>query len=94
MEVVKIRIVYYDFLKLIAAMLVVFYNLNIVDMVYISNTLYIPNINRIVMNLCQISVPLFFMVNGAILLNREVNILAILRKSIKVLIIYFFGQNS
>lgn len=84
------RIVYYDFLKLIAAIMVVFYHLGIIDMAYSQNELYIPNINRIIMNLCQVSVPLFFMVNGAILLNRDMTTKTMIKKSIKMLIIYIF----
>ena len=81
------RIIYYDFLKLVAACMVVFYHLGTISFGIIDDTLYFPNINRIIMNLCQISVPIFFMVNGGLLLNKNIN-KSMIYKSIKLIIIY------
>lgn len=91
---IKKRIIYYDFLKFIASIMVVFYHLGTINYGSINGNVYFPNMNRIIMNLCQVSVPIFFMVNGAILLNRQINKKNILKKSIKAMLIYIIWSKA
>ena len=43
--------------------MVCFYHLGVLDVGIVKNTFYIPNFNKLILNLCAMSVPLFFMVN-------------------------------
>ena len=63
-----------DLVKAIAAFMICFYHLAGLNMGKIINGEYFININRIVTNLCVVSVPVFFMVNGALTLRRELTI--------------------
>lgn len=69
----KSRIVYIDLLKIIAMFLVSFYHIGYyyIDYGFIKNVYYVPNFNRIVMNICAMSVPIFFIVSGALMLNKS-----------------------
>ena len=62
----KRYVFYYDLLKIIAAFMVCFYHLAMLDVGVVTDEFYIPNVNKICLNLCAMSVPLFFMVNGAL----------------------------
>ncbi len=81
------RVWYLDWLKLIAAVLVVFYHLAYYNLDYgfIPGTPYLPNGNRIVMCLAACSVPLFFLVNGALLFRRHRSWKEMLLKAAKIL---------
>lgn len=67
------RVLYLDWLKLIAAWLVVFYHLSYyrLDYVFVPDMAYWPNLNRIVMCFASCSVPIFFLVNGALMFHRH-----------------------
>lgn len=67
------RYVYIDIIKIVAAFFVVFYHysFNSLDYGFIKGTLYRPNINRLIMSFAACSVPLFFMVNGALMFSRK-----------------------
>lgn len=60
------RIIYLDLLKIIARFLVSFYHIGYyyLDYGFIQNTHYIPNLNRIIMNICAMSVPIFLLLVG------------------------------
>lgn len=84
------RILYWDFLKLIAAFLVVFYHFSYYNLDYgfIENIGYTPNINRILMSFAACSVPIFFMVNGTLLFSKHREIKNVYLKALKILILY------
>lgn len=84
----KERIIYYDLIKILSAFMVCFYHLGMLDMGYSNNSIYIPNLNKMIMNFCSMSVPLFFMVNGALLLRKKYSLKEILYKFIKTIFIY------
>ena len=67
------RIQYLDWLKLIAAWLVVFYHLSYyrIDYAYVPGAVYWPNLNRIAMCFASCSVPIFFLVNGTLMFRRH-----------------------
>lgn len=84
------RIVYFDILKIIAAFMVCFYHLNMLDMGYYPGRFYLPNANRMIMNLGAMSVPLFFMVNGALLLRRPHSLSEIFIRFVRLCLMYVF----
>lgn len=67
------RVQYLDWLKLIAAWLVVFYHLSYsrLDYAFVPGETYLPNLNRILMCFASCSVPVFFLVNGALMFHRH-----------------------
>lgn len=54
--------------------------------------LYLPNLNKFLSSFCAVSVPLFFMVNGALILPRHLTLKQLLKKSVKLLLLFFFGK--
>lgn len=82
------RSVNLDLVKAIAAFMICFYHLAGLNMGKIINGEYFININRIVTNLCAVSVPVFFMVNGALTLRRELTIKKYFFRIIKQTFIY------
>ena len=84
------RMISLDILKILAAFMVCFYHLNMLDMGYSPGNLYLPNANRMLMNLCAMSVPLFFMVNGALLLRRPHSVSEILARFVRLCFLYVF----
>lgn len=74
-----------DVMKIVAAFMVTFYHFQRIDYGFVVGQFYIPNLNRLLMNLCVISVPLFFMCNGAILLNKKYKTKEIILKAIKII---------
>lgn len=88
----KKRIYYYDLLKIIASFMVLFYHFCRLDYGTINGNLYIPNLNRLVMNLCSMCVPLFFMVNGALLLRKQYTYKNIFYKICKIAFLIIFWK--
>lgn len=84
------RYISLDIIKLVSAFMIVFYHLdgflNLGSFVTGSYHISVP---QIVMSLCSCSVPLFFMVNGALLLNKEYSTEKIYIKAAKVALIIF-----
>lgn len=68
----KKRILYIDLLKIIAMFLVSFYHIGYyyIDYGFIENSYYIPNLNRITMNICAMSLPIFFTISRGLMLNK------------------------
>lgn len=88
----KKRIIYLDLLKIIAMFLVSFYHIGYyyLDYGFMQNTHYIPNLNRIIMNICAMSVPIFFTVSGALMLNKKYTNKKIITKIINMIILIIF----
>lgn len=76
-----------DIMKIVAAFMVTFYHFQRINYGFISGQFYIPNLNRLLMNLCVVSVPLFFMCNGAFLLNKEYSTKQIFQKAAKIILL-------
>ncbi len=84
------RVVYLDVIKILSAFLVVFYHISFYRLDYgflATDSCYFPNFNRIVMSFSACSVPLFFMVNGALLFSKKRSWQVSLYKAVKLLFI-------
>lgn len=86
----KKQVFYYDLIKIIAAYMVCFYHLGLLDLGSVTTDFYFPNFNRVILNLCAMSVPLFFMVNGALLLRRNYTWKESILRFLKLTILYYF----
>lgn len=86
----KKHVLYYDLIKIVAAFMVCFYHLGLLDVGTVSEAFYVPNINKLILNLCAMSVPLFFMVNGALMLRRPYSIKEIFLRFLKIIFLYYF----
>lgn len=87
----KTKTVYYEWIRLIACFFVIFNHLK--GYVLFINASGIKQIFYMVISvITKINVPLFFMVSGALLLDRQENILTVLKKRISrmVLVILLF----
>lgn len=80
-------IVYLDAIKILAAFFVVFYHFAYykLDYGFFAGVNYTPNIARVCMSFGACSVPLFFMVNGALMFNKERTIKGVYFKALKLL---------
>ena len=76
-----------DIMKILSAFMVVFYHFGHRKYEFFEACNYVPNINYILQTLVAFSIPLFFMVNGALLLNKTYDNLLILKKIGKLLLI-------
>lgn len=87
------RILGYDLIKTLAIFLVVFYHVGGLDYgEVVPGEYYIPNLNKVLSSFCAASVPLFFMVNGALILPRHLSLKQLLKKSLKLIFLYIFGK--
>lgn len=79
-----------DVIKGVAALLVCMLHFLHADFGTINeNAVYVPNINKILYGLCACSVPLFFLVNGTLMLHRSLTAKKILLKIFNLLKIRF-----
>lgn len=86
----KDRIAYLDFLKVLAAFLTVFYHFAYYKLDYGFDAMqgtYFPNFNRIVMCFASCCVPIFFIVNGTLLLGKSRSWKSVYIKAIKILVL-------
>lgn len=82
----KARIEYIDFLKVLAAFFTVFYHFAYYKLDYgfnVAQSFYFPNISRIIMCFASCCVPIFFMVNGALLFSKKTLMEKCIQKSNK-----------
>lgn len=87
------RYISLDIIKLVSAFMIVFYHLDAyLRLGSFATGSYQISLPQIVMSLCSCSVPLFFMVNGALLLNKEYTTEKIYIKAAKVALIIFVWQ--
>ena len=86
------RILYLDFVKFFAAFFTVFYHLAYykLDYGFSQDTVYYPNFSRIVMCFASCCVPLFFMVNGALMFARHRTIKDTYLKILKIAFLIIF----
>ncbi len=83
------RYVYLDFIKIIAAIMVVFYHFRSTDLGSFINGQYVITFDRVFTNISAACVPLFFMVNGALVLNKDYSIEKIYYKAAKIALLLF-----
>ena len=84
------RIFGYDALKALAAFFVVLYHVGMVDFGYQEGVYYYPTLVQEVWLLCACGVPLFFMVNGALTVNRGYSLKKTAQKSARLVLVGIF----
>lgn len=84
------RYKYLDFLKILAIIMVVFYHSNGSYFVFPNNSALGYEFHKGIGCFLTVCVPIFFMVNGALLFNKELNIRKHLLKTIKTLFLIYF----
>jgi surface polysaccharide O-acyltransferase-like enzyme len=86
----KKRYVYLDIIKIISAFMVVFYHMSRkMDLGTFENSSYSISFPQILMCFCSASIPLFFMVNGALILNKNYPVEKIYYKAAKIALLVF-----
>ncbi|MEG2597452.1 MAG: acyltransferase family protein, partial [Oscillospiraceae bacterium] len=89
----KTRYYYLDILKFIAIFLVCSYHFTWAgDLSYAENMPALTVFKRGVFGIGSMCIPLFFMVNGSLLLNREMDLHKHIKNSIVLLLQYFFWR--
>ena len=84
------RIIYLDLVKIVSAFMVVFYHMSShMNLGVFVNSEYKISVCQILMCVCSASVPLFFMVNGALLLNKNYSTQTIYHKAAKIALLLF-----
>lgn len=86
----KERIFGYDALKAISAFLVVLYHVFLIDFGYKEGEFYYPTISLVLWLFIACSVPLFFMVNGALTVHRTYSFKTYMVKTARLLFIGIF----
>ena len=87
------RIFGYDLIKTIAIILIVNYHLGGIDYGTINpEGLYLPNINKLLSLFCAAGVPLFFMVNGALMTPKNLGWKQTISRSLHLLFILIFWK--
>ena len=83
------RLYYLDMIKIISAFMITFYHTAYykLDYGFSAGIMYFPNFNRFFMCLCAMSVPLFFMVSGALMLHKRHPIKYLTYKVFKIVLI-------
>lgn len=82
-----------DYLKIIAIVCVCSYHFSLVgDINYAERISAMCILRRFIFGFNSIGVPLFFMVNGALLLNRQTDIKKHIKKCCKIMLQYYFWR--
>ena len=71
MQTQKGRLVSLDLIKIVAAFMVVFYHFRFFSLGRFAGGSYIPSLPQLLLCPCAASIPLFFMVSGALMLNKN-----------------------
>ncbi|HEY8781556.1 MAG TPA: acyltransferase [Mucilaginibacter sp.] len=82
------RVYYYDLIKSIAIYLVCFYHYGLPNINFIESPQYSAYFDYFLQGISSIGVPLFFMVNGALLLNKVFDIKKHIYKIISICLLY------
>ncbi len=83
----KERFVYLDFIKTLAIYFVCFYHYNNFNTGFLSDPSISTYSSYFVKSIASTGVPLFFMVNGALMLNRNYNLNKHIKKTINIIIL-------
>lgn len=83
----KERYIYLDFIKVLAIYFVCFYHYNNLNIDYLSNSSYSTYFSYYIKGIATIGVPLFFMVNGALMLNRDYDLKKHIKKIINIILL-------
>lgn len=84
------RIIGFDLIKSVSIFFVVFYHVGGFNYgQIIEGEYYLPNFAKFCSAFCSAGVPLFFMVNGALILPRQLSFTQYALKSAKLIVLYF-----
>jgi surface polysaccharide O-acyltransferase-like enzyme len=87
------RIFGYDLIKTIAIIMIVFYHLGGIDYGSIElGHFFLPNFNKFFSAFCAAGVPLFFLVNGALVIHKNKHWKQLLLKAFHLLFLLFFWK--
>ena len=75
------RIVSLDVIKILSAFMVVFYHFRYMDPGHFKGGSYVMSAPQFLLCFCSASIPMFFMVNGALMLNKNRSVQEIYRKA-------------
>lgn len=78
-----------DFIKIIAIFLVCFYHFTTISRNFMTDKSIMAYINYYIYGLASVCVPLFFMVNGALMLNKDYDMKKHIKKIVTLLILIF-----
>ncbi|MEK5081141.1 acyltransferase [Solibacillus sp. FSL W7-1436] len=81
------RIEYFDLIKAAAIFFVCFYHLNTLNVNIIEDSSLITYFHYFIIGICSTGVPLFFMVSGALMLNKNYNFKKHIKKIITISIL-------
>ena len=82
------RILNIDILKAFAAFLVCFYHFQLLDFGIYVDSIYVPNLNKVITGICSASVPLFFLLTGVFALQINKGMKYYLTKAFNCIKIY------
>lgn len=83
----KERFIYLDFIKVLAIYLVCFYHFNKISINFLSKPSFLTYLGYFIKGIASTGVPLFFMVNGALMLNRNYDLTKHIKKIITIIIL-------
>ena len=83
----KQRSTYLDFMKILAIYFVCFYHYNNLNIDFLTTPSFSTYLNYFVKGIASTGVPLFFMVNGALMLNRNYNLNKHIKKIINIVVL-------
>lgn len=87
------RIFGYDLIKTIAIFMIVIYHLGGIDYgTIVSGEYYLPNVNKFFSAICAAGVPLFFMVNGALVIHKNPHWKQMVLKAVHLLFLLVFWK--
>lgn len=84
------RIRYFDAIKTLAIFLVCFFHSHTLDLNIIKNSTISTFFNYYIHSLLGVCVPLFFMVNGALLLNKDFDLVVCCKRALKLYFLLYF----
>lgn len=87
MESGKRRILYFDFIKMISIFLVCFYHGHSLQLNYLEGESMYVYLKNFLVSFASMGVPLFFIINGALMLKKDLDLKKHIKKTIKVFLL-------
>lgn len=86
-RITRERFVYLDFIKVLAIYLVCLYHYNSFNINFLEDSSKLTYISYFIKGIASTGVPLFFMVNGALMLNRKYDLKKHTKKTINIIVL-------
>lgn len=87
MNLEKRRILYFDFIKMISIFLVCFYHGHSLQLNYLEEGSINVYLNNFLVSFASMGVPLFFIINGALMLRKDLDLKKHIKKTRKVFLL-------